>query len=276
MSRVAAPPPRRARPAAATPAAAAAGDAATTALFVLFSALWGEATARLAPAAGVSVFVAGLAVLVGGLALFDPVARAVGHAAAGAPAIFNPAHALALAVAGRGPSLRAAALRSGAQVAGGAAAALAAARLLPARAAAALPAPSITAPLKTAVIAEVVLGALLATAVVATAASKSRAVAVGVPIAAAAALTAVGAELAAHAPAFNPAVAAAWAWRGGGGVKGLLSHAAAYWAAPLAGGALAGAVWRVLEDDDAAKRRKGRTKATGRAVRAASTRAKRA
>jgi hypothetical protein len=102
-----------------TPAAAAAGDAAATALFVLFSSLWGEATARLAPAAGVSTFVAGLVVLFAGLLMFDPVNRAVGRAAAGAPAIFNPAHALALAVAGRGSlSLKNAALRAGAQVAG--------------------------------------------------------------------------------------------------------------------------------------------------------------
>ena len=253
----------------ASPAAAAVGDAATTALFVLFSSMWGEATARLAPAAGVSAFVAGLLVLAGGLAVFDPVARAVGAAAAGAPALWNPAHTLALTIAGRGPSLRAAALRAGAQVAGGVSAALAAAALLPAHA---LPSPAVPGALKTAFLAELGLGAVLALAVIVTSTSKSRLTAVGVPLGLTVLLTVIGAEFASHAPAFNPAVAAAWSWRA---LPDLARHAAAYWAAPLAGGAIAGVVWRILDEDDG-RSRKGRSAGKARASRAASQRVKRA
>jgi hypothetical protein len=117
------------------------------------------------------------------------------------------------------------------------------------------------------VAAEVVLGALLSYAVVHTATSRSRAVAVGVPLAATIALTAVGAELAAHAPAFNPAVAAAWAWRGGVAPAGLAAQAATFWAAPLAGAVLAGLIWRILDED--AGRKKGRSAGKARATRAA-------
>lgn len=252
----------------ATPAAAAAGDAAATALFVAFSSLWGEATARLAPAAGISPFIAGLAVLAAGLVAFDPVARAVGAAAAGAPAIFNPAHTLALAVAGRGGlSLKTAVTRSVGQVVGGLGAALAAATVLPKHA---LPTPSVPGALRTAILAELGLGAALATAVVFTA-SSSRVKAVGVPVAVVVALTFVGAEFISYAPAFNPAVAAAWAWRA---PTDIVRHAAAYWAAPLAGGAVAGVLWRVLDESEGKRKGKGAGKA--RAARAASQRKKRA
>lgn len=260
---------RGARRAAATPMAAAAGDAAATALFVLFSSLWGEAAARLAPAAGVTAFVAGLAVLGVGLAAFDPVNRAVGAALAGAPACFNPAHALALALAGRGGSFKHAGVRSAAQIAGAVAGAAAAARAVPARFVHALPTPVVTAPLKTAIITEVVLGAALSLVVIwASGAARSRAAALFAPLAATLVLTAAGGELAAHAPAFNPAIAAAWAWRPVA-AKRLASHAAAFWFAPLAGAAIAAAIWRVL--DEPVKKRPGAGAA--RAARAAKKRA---
>ena len=269
-------------------ASLAAADAVTTALFVLFSSAWGEAAARLSSASGLSPFRAGLAVLAAGLAVFDPVARLVGKivspGAAGAPC-FNPAHALAVAVASAGTvasaktkaaasPLRAAAVRSAAQVAGALAAALAAASAVPKTLKASLPAPAISASssLKAAFAAEAVLGALLACVViwasVGGGSTKGKRVAVGAPLAATLVLTVVGSELAAHAPAFNPAVAAAWSWRPSAASSGLVSHAAAFWVAPLLGAATAAAVWRIVQED--AKGAAGRTAGKVRASKARS------
>jgi hypothetical protein len=101
----------------------AAADFLTTAAFVLFSSMWGEAALRLAPAAGVSAFMAGLTVLGLGLAAFGPATRAaaaLAGTARGPAPCFNPAHSLALAAAGRavGGPLRSAAARGLAQTAG--------------------------------------------------------------------------------------------------------------------------------------------------------------
>ena len=286
------------RPASSSVASLAAADAVTTALFVLFSSAWGEAAARLSAASGLSPFRSGLAVLAAGLALFDPVARLVGRVVAGpglaggAPC-FNPAHALAVAVATAGSAvsaakakaassssspLRAAAVRSAAQVAGGLAAALAAASALPQRLRSSLPAPAVSAgsSLKAAFAAEAVLGAILAFVViwasVGGGSTRGKRVAVGVPLAMTVVLTVVGSELAAHAPAFNPAVAAAWSWRNSNSLSsfasGLLSHAAAFWAAPLLGALTAGAVWRIVQEEQ--KSSAGRTAGKARASKARS------
>ena len=276
-------------------ASLAAADAVTTALFVLFSSAWGEAAARLSAASGLSPFRAGLAVLAAGLALFDPVARLVGKivspGAGGAPC-FNPAHALAIAVASAGTvvstkakaassPLRAAAVRSAAQVAGALAAALAAASAFPKALKDSLPAPAVSASssLKAAFAAEAVLGAILAFVViwasVGGGSNKGKRVAVGVPLVATVILTVVGSELASHAPAFNPAVAGAWSWRSltsspSALSSGLLTHAAAFWAAPLLGALAAGAVWRIVQEDEKSSGGVWRTAGKARASKARS------
>lgn len=269
----------------------AVADAITTATFVLFSSLWGEAAARLAASTSLSPFQAGLAVLAAGLALFDPVARLVGRVATpgtGNVPCFNPAHSLALAVASAGAvvkgkatsfsaPLRAAAVRSAAQVAGGLAAALAAASALPKTLQKSLPAPTVDAArssLKAAFVAEAVLGGVLALVVIWASSSsskgvaKSRLVAVGAPLLSTVALTVVGSELAAHAPAFNPAVAAAWSWRPSlsKSSSSLLEHAAAFWVAPLVGAATAGVVWRIVQEEDKRSSSSSSSSSTGRAA----------
>jgi glycerol uptake facilitator-like aquaporin len=129
--------------------------------------------------------------------------------------------------------------------------------------------PVVAAPLKTAIIAEVVLGATLSLVVIwASGPARTRFTSVAAPLAATLLLTAAGGELAAHAPAFNPAVAAAWAWRPLA-AAGLARHAATFWAAPLAGAALAALIWRAL--DEPVKKRPGAGAA--RAARAAKKRA---
>lgn len=271
-------------------ASLAAADAVTTALFVLFSSAWGEAAARLSAASGLSPFRAGLAVLAAGLALFDPVARLVGKVVSGGgPPCFNPAHALAVAVASAGTAaatakakaasspLRAAAVRSAAQVAGGLAAALAAAAAVPRRLRDTLPAPAVSAgsSLKAAFAAEAALGAVLAFAViwasVGGGSTKGKRVTVGVPLIMTVILTVVGSELAAHAPAFNPAVTAAWSWRNAlSSSSALLSHAAAFWVAPLLGALTAGVVWRIVQEDEKSSSGSGRTAGKARASKARS------
>ena len=226
---------------------------------------------------------------------FDPVARLVGKivspGAGGAPC-FNPAHALAIAVASAGTvvstkakaassPLRAAAVRSAAQVAGALAAALAAASAFPKALKDSLPAPAVSASssLKAAFAAEAVLGAILAFVViwasVGGGSNKGKRVAVGVPLVATVILTVVGSELASHAPAFNPAVAGAWSWRSltsspSALSSGLLTHAAAFWAAPLLGALAAGAVWRIVKEDEKSSGGVGRTAGKARASKARS------
>ena len=272
-------------------ASLAAADAVTTALFVLFSSAWGEAAARLSASSGLSPFRAGLAVLAAGLALFAPVARLVGKIVSpgvggGAPC-FNPAHALAVAVASAGTAvaaaktktspLHAAAVRSAAQVAGALAAAVAAAAAFPKRLRDSLPAPAVSASssLKAAFAAEAILGAILAFVViwasVGGGSTKGKRIAVGVPLLTTVALTVVGSELAAHAPAFNPAVAGAWSWRSLSlsSSSSLLTHAAAFWAAPLLGAVTAGVVWRIVQEDERTSSA-GRTAGKARASKARS------
>jgi hypothetical protein len=257
----------------------AVADAATTAAFILFSSLWGEAALRLAPATGMSAFVAGLAVLGVGLAAFSPAARAIGRLAGvgGAPC-FNPAHALALAAAGKGLGgpVKAALARGAAQTAGAVGGAVAATALLPLHLAATVPLPAMLS-LRSAVVAETLLGAALALVVIWSVAEARPGSwgAWGVPLACTLAFTWAG-SLGNHVPSFNPAYAAAWARKAlaaSASHHTALAHAGAFLVAPMVGALLAGGIWRAVEEPPK-KAKKNEAAVAARARSAAAAKAK--
>jgi len=205
------------------------------------AALLGDGAAAPAAAALASLLTNDLAVSLAVVCLaivaFGPLCALFGGA------LFNPVHNVAFWVSGKHTAALNF-LRAAAQVAGGAAGAAAAVRLLPGFVSPGLPGglkPGVGLGLGCAV--EFVLGAALNAVVLFATDTRSAAAAFFAPVLATVALGVAGAAY--TGPSLNPAAALAW-YLQYGDAHSVEHHLLAFWAAPVAGAAAGGLLYRLV------------------------------